>query len=126
MTHFEQVAVPSLDTMQIEVVAPSTVKLSGTLAVAEPRRLVGPFLKAVHEAAQADKLKEVDIDVRELTFVNSSAIRLFVDWVEWIRDLQPDKAYRLRFHTDRRVTWQRTSFAVLESLAGKAIAVGSE
>jgi hypothetical protein len=31
----------------------------------------------------------------------------------------------LRFRTDRRVTWQRTSFAVLQSLGGKAIRVDS-
>jgi len=34
--------------------------------------------------------------------------------------------YLLRFRTDKRITWQRTSFAVLQSLGGKSIALDAE
>ena len=70
-------------------------------------------------------LREVTVDVRKLTFVNSSAIRLFVDWATWVRDQEPD-AYVIRFRTDRRITWQRTSFSVLQSLAPNAIVIDAE
>ena len=57
-----------------------------------------------------------------LTFVNSSAIRLFVDWATWVRN-ERGQRYTLRFITSRSVTWQKTSFAALMSLMKEVLAI---
>ena len=65
---------------------------------------------------------ELKVDISELTFVNSSAIRLFIDWAMWIKDAN-GRGYKLCFTTNRRVTWQKTSLMALRTIAGDALSV---
>lgn len=125
MSQLSSVEIPQLQSLEVSIVPPSSVALRGTIAIADPGLVLGGCIRGLHQAALADKLQELLVDVRQLTFVNSSAIRLFVDWSSWVGATN-GTGYRLRFRTDRRITWQRTSFAVLQSLGGKAIAVDSE
>jgi hypothetical protein len=125
MSRFHTVMLPHLESVDVTTQAPNEVTMRGTIAIADPGPALGGFLRALHEAALADELREVVADVRQLTFVNSSAIRLFVDWATWLSRHQGPR-YMLRFRTDRRVTWQRTSFTVLQSMTGKAVIVDAE
>jgi hypothetical protein len=106
MSHLSKVEIPVLHSFELSITPPSSVTMSGTIAIPDPGQ-------------------ELSVDVRGLTFVNSSAIRLFVDWSSWVGAAR-ERGYVLRFRTDRRITWQRTSFAVLQSLGGKAVSVTSE
>jgi hypothetical protein len=109
----------------LAITPPSSLAMSGTIAVQDPGLVLGPSIRALHEAALADQLRELRVDVRGLTFVNSSAIRLFVDWCTWVAAARGGASYVLHFCTDRRITWQRTSFTVLQSLGGKSVAIES-
>jgi hypothetical protein len=122
MKHLSQVCKPELASFQLAITPPNAVAMGGVIAIQDPALVLGGCIRALHEAALADKLRELAVDVRGLTFVNSSAIRLFVDWATWVAATNGN-GYLLRFRTDRRITWQRTSFAVLQSLGGKSIAV---
>lgn len=124
MSRLNQVRSPDLASLELTITPPSSVAMRGTIAIQDPGLVLGACIRGLHEAAMADKLQELKVDVRGLTFVNSSAIRLFVDWSTWVANAGAS-GYLLRFCTDRRVTWQRTSFAVLQSLGGKAIAIES-
>ena len=55
--------------------------------------------------------------MRGLKLANSSAIRLFVDWIS----SAAAAGYRLIFHVDRNVTWQRTSVPTLAKLAPEIV-----
>ena len=125
MSNLSQIEKPALASLELVISPPNAVAMRGTIAIADPGLVLGACFRRLHEAALADKLRDLDVDVRQLTFVNSSAIRLFVDWSSWVAAAGPS-GYLLRFRTDRRITWQRTSFAVLQSLGGKAIALISE
>jgi hypothetical protein len=126
MTLLSNIDVPQLGSLEILVTPPDQVAMRGTIAIPDPGPSLGDFFRALHRAAMQDALREIVVDVRQLTFVNSSAIRLFVDWATWVRALDESSRYVIRFRTDRRVTWQRTSFTVLQSLARKAITVEAE
>jgi hypothetical protein len=96
--------------------------LRGKITSRDPGSELGPFFRKVHEAAKQDRISELKIDVTELAFVNSSSIRLFVDWATWLKqEIHP--TYILRFITDRTITWQRTSFVALTALAKEVVAV---
>jgi hypothetical protein len=125
MNNLSQVELPTLASFELVVTPPSSVAMRGTIAIPDPGLLLGACFRRLHEASLADGLRELSVDVRQLTFVNSSAIRLFVDWSSWVA-IAGAHGYVLRFRTDRRITWQRTSFAVLQSLGGKAIALDAE
>jgi hypothetical protein len=116
MTQFEKVHPPTLSTLHTQIVPPATLVLSGTITSKDPGVEVGPFLRAVHDAMLADKVSELRVDVSKLGFVNSSGIRLFVDWASWIKGSTVGR-YKLLFAISRQVTWQKTSFAALKTLA---------
>jgi hypothetical protein len=117
MSAFETLTIPAIDELIIELAPPGTVRLSGTLTMQDPAVRVGGFFRTVHAAAMEDKLPELTLDVRRLSFVNSSSIRLFVEWITWVRKEPETSRYRLKFLTSRQVTWQRTTVSTLVSLA---------
>lgn len=98
-----------------------SLKLSGSIAVKDPCEPFGSFFRSVHEAALGERLSELVVDVSQLTFVNSSAIRLFVDWATWLKS--EGTPYRLVFRSRRSVAWQRTAFLALQSLARNVLDV---
>ncbi|HXK20917.1 MAG TPA: hypothetical protein VNG33_24065 [Polyangiaceae bacterium] len=122
MTQLDKVTPPRLETLRVQIESPPNVVFSGTITSKDPAGDVGPFLRAVHEAVLADKLTELRVDVSALSFVNSSAIRLFVDWAGWIK-ASKEGTYKLRFATNRHVTWQKTSFMALKSLAEDVLTI---
>ncbi|HTA91562.1 MAG TPA: hypothetical protein VK745_18390 [Polyangiaceae bacterium] len=126
MSALAAVGLPRLDNFSAQITPPATVQFVGVIAIPDPGRVLSTFFAALHRSVTSDGLAEISVDVRHLTFVNSSAIRLFVDWATWVRNASPAESYVIRFRTDRRITWQRTSFSVLQSLAPKAIIIDSE
>jgi hypothetical protein len=116
---------PHLQGVIITLAPPATLRLTGTLATKDPSICLGRFLAEVHQTAIRNGESQVCVDVSGLTFVNSSAIRLFVDWVTWVRQEQPANRYRLQFLTDNHITWQKTSFRALKSLATDVVSVES-
>ena len=96
--------------------SPEGIALFGSITTKEPDRSLGAFFRTVHAEALKSGLTELRLDVRGLSFVNSSAIRLFIDWAIWVS--QPSRtSYRLRFVRNPSVTWQRVSFPAIAQLA---------
>jgi hypothetical protein len=126
MSQIETLELPQVDGLKVTLDGPNAISLSGVLSTPDPRQTVGAFFEALHAAAITDGVSSVDVNVRELTFVNSSAIRLFVDWASRITSAPEDKRYQVHFLTSRQITWQRTSFNVLRSLAPQAVQITSE
>jgi len=79
MSNLSRVDLPQLASFELVITPPSAVAMRGTIAIPDPGLLLGSCFRRLHEAALADGLSELSVDVRQLTFVNSSAIRLFVD-----------------------------------------------
>jgi hypothetical protein len=102
------------------------VRMSGTITMRSPSQTLQPHLKKIHEAAVADGVTSLVVDVRKLSFVNSSSMRLFVDWTVWLKDVAAPQRYKLTFSTDPNVTWQRKSFPVIRSLAPDIVEIRSE
>ncbi len=123
MSEFDQLTPPAVEGLDVKLTAPNAVSLAGVLSTPDPRQTVGVFFEALHEAAVADRLSSVELDLRELTFVNSSAIRLFVDLASRINSMSPDRRYQVHFLISRQITWQRTSFNVLRSLAPESVQI---
>jgi hypothetical protein len=112
----EKLAVESLE---VELRAPTELWLAGTLstptAQAEFRRL----LQDLHAQIVSARTHTFEVDVQALRFVNSSAIRAFVDWIS----RAAHAGYTLAFKTNPSVTWHRLSFSVLKSLAPATVEI---
>jgi hypothetical protein len=123
MNQIEQLRPPRTAGVTIEVVPPRQLKLSGTMATRDPAQDVAPFLRSAHAAALSDHLSEFRVDVTGLAFVNSAAIRLFVDWATWVKNEAEARRYQLTFVMDPEITWQKTTFSALSSLAKGVIQI---
>jgi hypothetical protein len=117
MSQLENVVIPQIPAIILSIAGEGKLTLAGTIATRDPAEGIAPFFRNVHQAVLADKLKKFKIDLSGLTFVNSSAIRLFVDWVTWIKNESTDKRYKAVIVLNPQVTWQKTSLGVLKSLA---------
>jgi hypothetical protein len=89
--------------------------LASSATQAELKRYLGE----IHDRTVADVCRSVTVDVRGLQFVDSSAIRLFVDWIS----RATDTGYKIVFLVDSAMTWQRLSFSVLKSMAPQTIEI---
>jgi hypothetical protein len=119
MKNFSDLTPPAVSGLEIVLGGPNLVTMKGTITVQDGGGL-SAFFRALHARARDSRVSEVVLDVTGLRFVNSSAIRLFVDWAMWV---QGDAAYKLRCRIDRRTTWQKTSFSALTSMVGDALIV---
>ncbi len=102
----------------------SRIALRGLLALRDPSEIVGGYLKKVHAAAESSGVAHITIDVTGLQFMNSSAIRVFIDWVQWVKSSK--NPYKLRFITDRSITWQRSTFSAVQALGSGHVSVEAQ
>jgi len=58
--------------------------------------------------------KEIEIDLRDLEFMNAACMKLFVNWVSEILESPEEQRYRLRFVSNPEVRWQRRSLMALQ------------
>jgi hypothetical protein len=102
-----------IESLRMQLVHPTELRLDGTLNSDSAQSQVNRHLKQLHTRVVRDKHSSFTVDVRTLGFVNSSAIRVFVDWISRAEEAR----YKLIFMTDRSITWHRLSFSALKSLA---------
>jgi hypothetical protein len=95
------------------------LRLRGVLRTDRAQAELEGHLSQIHDHIVEKRYPRFSVDVRALTFVNSSAIRLFVNWVA----LAERARYKLVFLTDRTVTWHRLSFSVLKGLAPATVEI---
>ncbi|HJW94682.1 MAG TPA: hypothetical protein VJ901_13770 [Thermoanaerobaculia bacterium] len=92
--------------------------VSGAVEMRDPGELLNPFWTRIDQEARDRHLQAVEVDLRDLTFMNSSGI---LTLVRWITKLKVSNAYRLVFQYDRNVTWQRSSIPTLAKLAPNVV-----
>lgn len=109
--------IPKLSAEGVNIdVSDAGIVFAGIISMRDPADTIGPFLRRVHFAVKAAGLTEFEVDLRKLRFMNSSSIRMLVDWLEWIRNEPATHQYRLRFIPDTNASWQTTTLSALKAL----------
>jgi hypothetical protein len=96
-------------------------KLSGTadLRVTDS---VEAILTRVHQKAMELGIPEVQMDLRDLEFMNSSCFKSFVSWISEVSDLTSGQ-YRIRFLSNPSILWQRRSLHALSCFAAELVTI---
>jgi hypothetical protein len=97
------------------------VKMTGAVEMRDPGELLNPYWNGLDEAVREKKLKRVEVDLRDVNFMNSSGILTLVRWITKAKAHAPDDGYTLVLQYDRNVTWQRTSIPTLAKLAPRIV-----
>ena len=108
----------SIDGDQIRMV------LEGT-ADTQSRAELDEYVGKLHGEAQRLGTKIVHVDLKELEFMNSSCLKIFVSWLAQLNDLGPDKQYKLVIHSNPKLLWQRRSLAALSCFAVDLVTIES-
>jgi hypothetical protein len=103
--------VPRLENGQLQV------KITGAVEMREPGEVLNPYWTAIDEEALRHRVQRVEVDLRDLSFMNSSGILTFVRWITRAKGHPAGAGYTLVLKYDRNVTWQRTSVPTLAKLA---------
>src|SRR4029077_14351586 len=77
------------------------VAMSGAVEMRDPGDVLNPYWTLIDEEALHRKLTTVELDVRDLNFMNSSGILTLVRWIT--RCKSHDQAYRLVLLFDAHV-----------------------
>jgi len=93
------------------------IKMTGAVEMRDPGEVLTPFWNGVDDEARRLAVKRVEVDVRDLSFMNSSGILTLVRWITKAKSHAPSDGYQLELQYDRNVTWQRTSIPTLAKLA---------
>jgi len=90
--------------------------MAGAVEMRDPGEVLNPYWTLVDEEALRRNLKSVELDVRDLNFMNSSGILTLVRWITRCKS-HGSSAYHIVLQYDRNVTWQRASIPTLAKLA---------
>ena len=77
----------------------------------------------VHEHARRLGVSRVQVDLRELVFMNSSCIKDVIVWLEKVRKTEGDNRYLVAFLSSRAQPWQRRSLHALSHFARGIVSV---
>lgn len=98
------------------------VSMRGEIAMRDPVGELQPYLRTIHDWARgAVAGARLELDIRELRFLNSSGIRLFLDWALWIRNDAAEHRYRLVIKASDRHSWQRAALPPILALVGDVV-----
>jgi anti-anti-sigma factor len=92
------------------------VRIAGTADTAV-RAQLDDYVRRLHTEAVRLRVPAVVVDLRELEFMNSSCLKVFVVWLAQLRDLEPSSYYKVRIRSNPELLWQRRSLAALSCFA---------
>jgi hypothetical protein len=95
------------------------ISMAGAVEMRDPGDVLNPYWTLIDEEALRRNVKIVELDVRDLNFMNSSGILTLVRWIT--RCKAHENGYRLVLQYDRNVTWQRSSMPTLAKLAPNVV-----
>jgi len=97
------------------------IKITGAVEMRDPGEILTPYWNKIDEKALERSLRVVEVDLRDLSFMNSSGILTLVRWITKAKGHAAGKSYQLVLQYDRNVTWQRTSIPTLAKLAPEVV-----
>lgn len=96
------------------------VLVSGAVEMRDPGELLNPYWIRLDEETRKLGIKDVEVDLRDLSFMNSSGLLTLVRWITRARSHTSD-SYRMTLRYDRNITWQRASIPTLAKLAPELV-----
>ncbi len=76
------------------------------------------FLHELHAELTTEAVRQVDVDIRSLEFMNSSCFKGFITWIVQVRRMKPESRYRIRFLSTSKYPWQKRSLHAISFFGG--------
>jgi hypothetical protein len=99
------------------------VSFVGDVDMQDPGVILDPLFEKIHGGCISAGIKEVDLDFKQLNFLNSSGIKAIAKWIMKLGELSADKKYVIKIIHNKNITWQVTSLPTLTFLVPGAVKV---
>ena len=84
------------------------------------------WIRSLHDEVLHLGLERVIVDIRELEFMSSMCVNVFVGWLVTILELPPSQHYEVHFRWEKGRFWQRKSIGALRRLAMMIVSADPE
>jgi len=121
MSDLNMLKAESLTVTPVMVEGVLRVVMTGAVEMRDPGGVLNPYWSRIDEAVRAQQMKRVEVDLRDLNFMNSSGILTLVRWITKAKTHAPFDAYKLVLRYGRNVTWQRSCVPTLAKLAPNVV-----
>lgn len=118
LTITEPAFTASIDQAAEEVV----VKMTG-IADAVAQRHFGALFTELHTMVLRLRSNRVQVDIRELSFMNSSCIKEVIVWIEKVRKGSDAEKYSILFLSSSGQPWQRRTLGAITHFAKGVVGV---
>ncbi len=106
--------IPTLVKESVEVsVKDNKIIFVGNIDDISPDEYLTPFIQQANDQAVSQGIKSIIVDITGLNFLNSSGIKVLVDWVIKISKLPDDKKYTITFLCSSKFMWQEASISTI-------------
>ena len=97
------------------------VFFKGEVDMRDPSLQILPYLMTIHDLMLENNIPEINVDFKELLFMNSSGLKVLINWIMKLKDIEQSGRYIINFIYDSKITWQTSSFPILKRLLSDAI-----
>ncbi len=81
------------------------------------------LLRDVHQECVRTKVSRIDVDLRQLEFMNSSCFKCLVSWITVLGELPEASQYKVNLVSNPQMHWQKRSLHSLQCFAEDLITV---
>lgn len=115
-------SVSGIDTKKVKIkVHDETVNFYGNVDSQNPAEYLRPFFNELHNKIVANHIKEINLDVTGLDFLNSRGIKEFVVLIKNGQNLNTDQQYTINIIYSSTKPWQEKSFTLLSYFNPKLV-----
>jgi hypothetical protein len=97
--------------------------MAGSIYHAYPAQFMQPFFTDLHKACLENGLKNINVDIKNLDFINSSAIKEIINWIISIEEVPEEQMYTITFICESDKKWQSFRLDILIAMNDKIVKV---
>lgn len=91
------------------------LNINGSINMQDAYTILFPYFTEVHNTLEANSVRNLQIDITELTFMNSSGIGALVKWLMMIPSMPDDNRYKVKIILNKDIAWQNRGLKILTS-----------
>lgn len=84
---------------------------------------LGTLLTRIHAELLPEVVREAQVDLRALEFMNSSCFKALITWIVAVDKRTGDQRYRIRFLCNPELHWQKRSLKAMTHFGGGIVTV---
>ena len=92
------------------------IVLSGDIDMRDTSLGFLPYLLKIHDVLIQNNIKELKVNLSDLTFMNSNGIKSLINWIMKLTEIPEAARYKVHIAANTGIAWQESTIPVLQKL----------